>query len=426
MPERGPDERLAGRLAAATWATAAEKQAYYRQWLFNQPIILTAQEHEAFQSLQRIMYKLVQAFAGDYLQRWSHLMPVTSEVAELLALWEAKPYRAGTYRTDFVYDGRFQPRIIEITCRFAMNAFFSAAIFNQIAADWQCENCLDEPLIEPYPDFFRHFATYLNGSKRVYVLTGGDLRNESRLLSEILPKAGIEMLRVPCQELPDRISEMADALIISELSHEELLQLPRNTLEALSSMNLINDPRTIFLIHDKRFFSVMGHAGLQEAVLDVEEIALFRDFYIPTHQFGECPEAWLQARCDRQDWVLKHRNLGKSQEVHAGIVTSADEWERLFERQDLEDFVLQRWIPQGRLHGWVGAEEHLDYVAGTLLFFDDRYFGPGEFRTSSFPVSNKADHGKAFSLALASSVKPAHHGLKFLVPDGMDTTASLA
>lgn len=49
------------------------------------------------------MYKLICEFVTSY-NKYKHLMPVNSEVEEIIRIFNKKEYKTGTYRTDFVYD----------------------------------------------------------------------------------------------------------------------------------------------------------------------------------------------------------------------------------------------------------------------------------------------------------------------------------
>ena len=95
--------------------------------------------------------------------------------------------------------------------------------------------------------------------------------------------------------------------------------------------------------------------------------------------------------------------LGKSIDVFAGCVTEEDEWRKLFADDRREHMVLQAYIPQRRFHGTIGEQQYHDYAAGTLLFFEEQFFGPGLFRASSFPVTNKVDDRKVAPLVTADT-----------------------
>ena len=108
-----------------------------------------------------------------------------------------------------------------------------------------------------------------------------------------------------------------------------------------------------------------------------------------------------KARSNKNGWILKHRALGKSQSVYAGIVTDEEVWSTVLNEANLEDYVLQEWIPQRRHQGEIQGEPYQDFLTGTLIFFDDNFFGFGDFRTSSHPVTNVVDHRKASSVIVS-------------------------
>ena len=392
----------------------SEKIDYYKQWIFEEPIIVSPSHNEKVVKLQKIMFKLITGFVENY-QSFKHLMPVTEQIEAILDICAKTPYKPGTYRTDFVYDAQKQIKIIEITCRFGMNGMFLSALMNKVAQDYKISTLPELNTKEQFAGIYEHLLAYLQDKKSVYVLVGDDQRNESKLFKEIFQRTGRQVHRVHYKEIGQSIHNMEDAFIISELSFDEICAIPLSIIEQLSEFGVFNDFRTIFLIHDKRFFSVMGKKALQEAFLTQEEIDFFKQFYIPTYTSGEHPEIWERARLNKNQWIIKHRALGKSQQVFAGIVTEKDTWENLFNAEYYKDLVLQEWIPQNTFFGKINQKEYKDYVTGTLLFFDDAYYGFGDFRTSSFPVTNKVDHRKATSLILADgTLVSKNHFLNYI------------
>jgi len=246
---------------------------------------------------------------------------------------------------------------------------------------------------------------YLEGligdHRRIIVLKNSDSRNSSKFFVPIFQKMGFEVVIILPEEVNHRRGELEEGFVVSELSIEELESLSDETLAVLAASDMINDLRTVILVHDKRFHAVLGRTEIREAVLSPKEIALLDLFYVQTYTHGEAPELWEEARLNKDRWILKHRSLGKSEEIYAGVVTSEEEWARLFVRADLGEFVVQQWIEQMRFDGTVNGKEYSDFVTGTLLFFDDNYFGPGFFRTSSFPVTNVTDDRKMFCVTLS-------------------------
>lgn len=386
-------------LAESVSIFTKEQLDYFKQWMFEKPILVCQDHVNDLKLLQKIMYKMIVHFVHNYLD-FKHLMPVSSDIEYILKLCEQRPYKVGTYRTDFVYDCNNQVKVIEITSRYALNGMFLAAVINKVATEYQLTHF---PYLDTeglYDDIFRHFEKHLSEATSVHILYGADKRNESKLYREILERIGKPVYSVHVSEIEEKINDMESSWIISELTFDEILSIPASTMKILTRFNVTNDFRTIFLTHDKRFFNVIGNKSFQASILSDEEMVFFNNFYVPTYSYSPSSSIWHRASLSKSQWVVKPCALGKSQKVYAGIVTDQKEWERIFQEEDLSEFVLQEWVDQTPIHGEINGIEYEDFVTGTLLFFDDNFFGFGDFRTSSYPVTNVKDHRKASSLVL--------------------------
>lgn len=379
-----------------------EKQSYYKQWILDEPLVISKSHNDDLQLLQKIMYKLITEFVTNY-SIYKHLMPVSSKVEEIINIFNHKEYKIGTYRTDFVYDCNQQVKLIEITCRFALNGMFLSSVLNKIADQYHSKHLKHIETDNPYNDIYKHFESYLKNVDSVVILKGGDVRNESKIYADIFKRMGYPLTLVDYKEIEENLEKLQSAWVISELSFDEITSLNLDLIRKLMPLNIINDFRTIFLIHDKRFFSVLGNSELRKTALTDNEIKLFERYYIPTYSYGEKKELWEKAKKEKDKFILKHRSLGKSEKVYAGIVTEKKVWDALFEADDLKDLILQEWITQTKIKGTIDDDVYEDYITGTLLFFDDNYFGFGDFRTSSFPVTNQGDHRKACSIIRANN-----------------------
>jgi len=373
--------------------------AYFDQWMLDEPLIISEDFNNDLLLLQKLMYKLIQEFVTNY-QDYKQLMPIAPEVEDIIQLFNTKPYKIGTYRTDFVFDDKKQVKLIEITCRFALNGMFLSSILNKKADNYLKTNFPSLKSIDCYSGIFKRFTSYLEGVDSIIILKGSDVRNESKIYEAIFERTGLTVEAVHFSEIDQHLDQMKSAWVISELSFDEILSLDKKTLEALVPLNISNDFRTVFLIHDKRFFDVMGNTQLQQKVFSEEEAEFFNRYYIPTYSYDVNSEQWKSAQSNKNRWIIKHRALGKSQEIYAGIVTSEEEWEALFVSDNIGEMVLQEWIDQETSENTLKGEPINDFITGTLLYFDDNYYGFGDFRTSSFPVTNKVDHRKLAGLIL--------------------------
>ncbi|MEL7146193.1 MAG: hypothetical protein AAFO69_07480, partial [Bacteroidota bacterium] len=294
-----------------------ERRGYYEQWLFDEPLVVSKKHNDRLKELQKVMHKMITHFVTNY-ESFQHLMPVSEHVAEVLRIMQDQPYKVGTYRTDFVYDTARQAKIIEITCRFALNGMLFASIFNQFAEDFRSKHLSDVSTEDLYRPIFKHLETYYQGCDSIMLLRGADVKNESKLFTAIFERTGMVVKPISVDQIEDHLEELSVSWIISELSFDEILSIPKDLFIKLSQFNVINDFRTIFLIHDKRFFSVMGNVAFQQSILNKEEIALFNTFYVPTFTASERADLWEAARLNKSDWIIKHRALGKSQKIYAG------------------------------------------------------------------------------------------------------------
>jgi hypothetical protein len=377
-----------------------DRKEYYKQWMFDEPIVISKSHNDKLIRLQKIMYKLIGEFVTSY-DRYKHLMPVSSKVERIIGVFNKKEYKVGTYRTDFVYDENNQVKLIEITCRFALNGVFFSEMMNKAAIDFHAKNIDFLEIDNLYEPIYAHLESYLKDIDSIVILKGDDVRNESKIYFDIFSRMGLDIKEVNYKDIEKSINSLKKSWVVSELSFDEITSFSDEIIERLMPLNIINDFRTVFLIHDKRFFSVLGKKELQTKVLSADEIKFFQDFYIPTYTSKENKVIWEEAKNKKNEWILKHRALGKGQKIYAGIVTEQEQWMMLFSDSEKEDMILQKWVPQKRILGEIGKEKFEDFVTGTLLFFDNNYFGMGDFRTSSHPVTNKGDHRKACSLIRA-------------------------
>lgn len=378
-----------------------ERKSYFKQWIFDKPIVVSQAKHQSFADLQHMMFKVIKHFVLNY-NDYQHLMPLSAEARRVVQIFSDHPYNPGTYRTDFVFDSTGQVKIIEITCRFALNTVFEAAIFNQVANEYADEFLGSHQFDQSYESIYPYLENFIYQSSEIIILKGSDLNNSSRVFKGIFEATESKVSEVHYTELHTVAHRLEDAWVISELTLEEIESLNDDTLKILADSNLINDFRTALLIHDKRFFDLLGNKQLLKAALSDEEVEKFHHFHIPTYGYGNSPEAWNQARLNKEYWILKHRALGKSKSVYAGVVTSEKDWNDIFNSSEISEFVLQQWVPQKTFSGKLNGKNHNDYITGTFLFINDHYFGLGPFRTSSYPITNVTDDRKVSALTLAN------------------------
>lgn len=381
-----------------------ENENYYKQWVLEDPIIISNSHHLKLSNLHKVMYKMILHFVNNF-DDYHDLMLVSKKTKKIVKSLKRIEYNIGTFRTDFVYDYNKQPKLIEITCRFALNTLFVTSIFDSLSTKYYKKHLRKRKVINHYKGLMPYISK-LSKTGDIFILKGSDKKNESKIFKGIFEKTGVKVINVDVNKIEDHICDMNNnSWIISELTLDEIESININLIIKLSKLNIINDFRTSLLIHDKQFFSVLENESLQEACLTKDEINFFKFFLIPTYSRNQRLDKWLEAKKNKNDWILKHKALGKSKSIYAGIVTEQSKWDTIFENENLEEFVLQKWVPQTKIESKILEKKYQDYITGTMLFFNDKYFGLGPFRTSSFPVTNVVDDRKAISLVLKEDIK---------------------
>lgn len=397
------DQETAEALRAAICRHSETEANSIKKWYYDNPILIGEDLSRQFSCIANGMHKLVRSIAGDP-DRWVDTFGLGPGARRVLNTWDAVPYDPGTYRTDFVFSASGVIKLIEVTCRFALNGFPSNALQRSIGQMQLAESGRDVEVHDTFNDFFPFLAKHLNGKRRIVVLTGADQRNESRFLANALAKSGFSFESLALPDIPKSLEKLEDAFLYSELSLEELASLPDDCLRQLAVLGMLNDPRTMYLVHDKAFFAQICDDKLLLEVLG-SEAKEFQAHVLPCYQYTPKSEPmWAQARANREGWILKHRRQGKSQGIHAGILTTPAEWEALFDSDDIKDFILQAFEPQRRLEGKQNGTQIAHYVAGTLLLAGESNFGPGEFRTCEHPISNTGKFHKISGLLVDAPV----------------------
>lgn len=384
-------------LKAAVDAQAEIEANAVQEWFYDAPILIGDMLHDHCAFASRAIGKILVSMGNDW-GIWADRFDLSDAAKRVLSHWDAQPHRLGFYRTDFVFAAGGSIKLIENTCRFALNGYTSATTSNLIGHRRTPKHAVTNIADDALLPLFDRLAADFDGKSRLVVLTGDDLRNESMFLTRVFAHDPGMVVRIDYRDIDAEIDQLDDALILSELALEELEQLSASTLAYLSKATFINDPRTMFFAHDKAFFALIQDDTFLTSVLGQNDSERFKSYLLPTFVFSANKPAWETARETPQNWILKHRRLGKSQSIYAGPTMDPAAWRKVFETENLSDFILQKWEPQQRLAGQQNQRDISHFVAGTLLGMDLKYLGTGEFRTCIEPISNTGEFRKIAGL----------------------------
>lgn len=374
----------------------ADKTDYYHRWYHDRPMLITSERRDELRHMQALLYKCI-VYMAEHYREWVPLfMPLDEKVMEILDRQSRYPFRAGAYRPDYLIseDGRLL--LVEITSR-----FFGHGIWANYPSVVKAEQFMaDHPNVSwenRYNELLTYMCDIIPEGSPIYVLKSSDRGSESAFYTKFYECYGHEVTVYETAEVEAHIDQWShDAVVFSALNQEDLLSFKMETLQAMIDARMLNDFRTIFLAHDKRFLHLIFVDDFTRQCLTEEETAFLRAHTIPTYLYNRNKEIWEDAMQHKDRYILKPYDLGKSVGLYAGVMTDEETWKsvigklgNLLNSYILQPFILQRTYPCE----WEG--KHYDeYVCGMMLCMDDRYYDSGVFRTSSAPVSNKVDDRK--------------------------------
>ncbi|MBQ7370837.1 MAG: hypothetical protein IJW67_02955 [Blautia sp.] len=388
-PQLGPYERIFASLHA-------DLIPYYRSWTHDSPMLVSTKRDAELRKLHEILYRCCCYYVRHY-KEYLDQIPYDKKILNLLTYVEDREFHAGTYRPDYLICEDGSLRLCEITSRFFGNGYFLSYFTEHAGKVFAKEAGISEPT-SYYEEFLAYMAKLPGDKKKLAVLKSADRSDSIRLYVPFYHALGMETVIYEAEEVEKNLKDLKGAFIVSALNQKDLLSFSMDTLYRLADLDIHNDFRTIFLLHDKRFFALFYDDSFTKKCLTEEETVFLRDHAVPTYLPGSDRDVWEHARKHQNGYILKHRCLGKSEAVYAGVLTDPIVWEKLFISGTIRDMILQPFMKQ-KIFSTAWEQMQLDdYVCGTILTVDDRYFGTGLFRSSTRPVINQTDAHKVAQL----------------------------
>ncbi len=368
----------------------------FRPYCHDAPCVLSVERYRSLKALGRLLQKAITVMLRKHDQ-YADLMPMSERDRQVMQLCEPFPFRLGTFRTDFVIDETGAIKIIEMTTRQPLNGYFISGFSRALGLERAKALKLDG-LVDDYPRFLDYLGKHFGNVRHVCVIRGYERMGDYKIYPDIFRAAGIDCHIILPEEVSAKLDLLKDAAVVEELNHAEIRKFADREIEAITAAGVLNDFRNLFIAHDKRFFGVLTSPRFQNQELTPSERDLLSGYLVPTYLPGHDLHHWQDAYENQNAWILKHRLFGKGEQIYAGELTEQTVWKGLFDSGEIRNMVLQPFLRQRRFKGRIGQEERNDFVAGTLLYFNDEFFGPGIYRASSSPVTNKGDDRKITQL----------------------------
>ena len=382
----------------------SERESYYHRWYHERPIIITPERTEELRHLHRILYKCIDHMANHYVEFVDRYMPLSPKEMEILAYQSKYPFKAGTYRPDYLITPSDELKLCEITSRFFGHGIFMS-YYAEAAADKFIAKHPGSCRESRFEEMMQYMLQIVSDKQKIYVLKSSDKTSEIALYKPFYERFGKTVTIYEADEVEKNIGEWNGNFVISALNQKDILSYSMDTIKAMIDSGMYSDFRTIFLSHDKRFMRMWFEDDFTDKFLAKEEASFIRKHAIETYVCAEANSnpnvaaAMNDAYLHKDGYILKHYCLGKSEKVYAGPLTSDAEWKELFDSGSVKDMIMQPFLAQRKFATvWEGTPFD-DYACGMMLCVDDKFFDSGMFRASSCPVTNKVDDRKICAVA---------------------------
>jgi hypothetical protein len=188
-----------------------------------------------------------------------------------------------------------------------------------------------------------------------------------------------------------------------ELTDHGLLDFVCSNFDRLTCFN---DPRTIFIVHDKRMLSILCDREKLSAYMTGEEADFLSRHIVPTWTIKDSQDKVEEAMRNSDQFVLKPNLLGKGEGMLFGATTETEQFRSALQDERCSHFILQTFVPQKKHDIYMEIDKQLVQrqvnIVGTLLCFDDELLGPGIYRASPSDIVNVAGGGAILVPMLAT------------------------
>ncbi|RNA30627.1 taurine catabolism dioxygenase [Brachionus plicatilis] len=152
---------------------------------------------------------------------------------------------------------------------------------------------------------------------------------------------------------------------------------------------MLNDFRTIFLIHDKRFLHILSRDDILFDYMSIENYKTIRKHRINTLLNKKILSKDCEIKKNKQKWLLKPNSLGKCERIILGKNVSIEKWIQAVDNLK-QNFVIQEYIEQKKF--FLKSAKNCNIV-GTLLCFNDTFYCPGIYRASRKDLVSLSQEG---------------------------------
>jgi len=337
------------------------------------PILHFKTEINKFLDIQHVLVKALKQVVAHYfvdvdIQK---RVPLSKKIRKHLKKLSSIEYTIGGIRPDYIYSKSGKPMICEINARFVFNGLYMSIYMDQAFGKLF-------PNYQRLPDLGKLYDRLRTEFKSKEIAVLKDREDGYDIHSFLFehPKAKLFDIK-SIESILKRYQT-----IILELHQDEVEKHLKGICDAIQAgKEVINDPRTLFIVHDKRLLSVLSNEKIMKRYLSKKDARLLKNHVIPTYVKGSDDRIFSFARNKKARFVAKKAISGKADGLYIGKEKEKDEWIRILKRPDT---LLQKYVEQRTFifYDPLKRTSNKWYLAGVLPIWKDEVFGPGLYRVS--------------------------------------------
>lgn len=299
--------------------------------------------YDYFQNQHENLYKIFHLIVKQYNQS-THLgekirqtFEFSSKIHSLLTQLNIhRPnYQLDSYRPDILFshgnlfqiNGKysFQPKICEINARFPFNGYLLTAHL--------CSLDQQNRYSKKYSNLIETIINLssFNKTKAMFILKDKEDGFDIHLFKEYWIKITSQdclfihpnQLKIENENLIDKKTNSIIEQFILELHQDEICDLSDDILQFLienKQINYINDFRTIFILHDKRLFTLLSDKEFLYALLNDNQQESITQLIPKTFIINKIPNYLKDSILNnKQHWCIKPNSAGKGENVTIGL-----------------------------------------------------------------------------------------------------------
>ena len=196
-----------------------DSEEYYLRWYHERPVIISPSRTEELRKLHRILHRCIEFMSAHYTEYVEKYMPLSKKEMEILEYQSRFPFKAGTYRPDYLLTADGNLKLCEITSRFFGHGIF-LSYFAETAADRFMKKFPGSKRNSRYDELIDYMLEITGDRKNIFVLKSADRTSAIGFYKKLYEFYGKTVTVLEAEEVEKNVSSWNGNFLISALKSQ--------------------------------------------------------------------------------------------------------------------------------------------------------------------------------------------------------------